>query len=339
MNTVSFPGLGIGAFTLDSEAFSIGSISIKWYAVCICLGLILAYIYCSRKAPYFGLDSNDFLDLVLVGVPCGLIGARVGYILMDLDSFDSLSDMIAVWNGGLSIYGGIIGAFLALTIACKIKKISLAPVFDVAAIGIIIGQIVGRWGNFFNIEVYGVQTNLPWRMGIGTNAISEYVHPLFLYESLWNLIGFVLILAFLDQRKFRGEVFLWYTCWYGLGRVWMEALRNSEFQLTIGAFKINQVIALFAIIISVALWVYFRFFKISVHFNSDELEKNMTLKELRRLRDEQNYEKQAEKYQSQFEKELDDASVISEDEYMMKRVFDKLDEMEKEEESNDGKDN
>ena len=339
MNTVSFPGLGIGAFTLDSEAFSIGSISVKWYAVCICLGLILAYIYCEKKAPYFGLDSNNFLDLVLVGVPCGLVGARVGYILMDLNSFDSFGDMIAVWNGGLSIYGGVIGAFVSLAIACKVKKISLAPVFDVAAIGIMIGQILGRWGNFFNIEVYGVQTNLPWRMGVGINAIREYVHPLFLYESLWNLIGFVIILAFLDQRKFKGEVFLWYTCWYGLGRVWMEALRNSEFQLMFGSFKINQIIAVVAIVASLALWVYFRFFKTSVHFDSNELEKNMTLKELHHLRSERNYEKQAEKYQSQFETELDDASVISEDEYVMKRVFDKLDELNKEEEISNGEDN
>ena len=292
-------------------------------------------MYCERKASYFGLKSDDFLDLALIGVPCGLIGARVGYILMDLNSFDSFMDMISVWNGGLSIYGGILAALIAVGIACYVKKINVFGVFDVAAIGIMIGQIIGRWGNFFNIEVYGVQTNLPWRMGIGAGAISEYVHPLFLYESLWNLIGFVLILAFLDQRKFKGEAFLWYFGWYGLGRAWMEGLRNSEFQLTVFGFKINQVIALTALIIAIVCWVYFRFFKTNVHFESNELEKNMTLKELHHLRVEKNLKKQEEGYLSQFAEELDDEAGISEDEYVMKKVFDKIDEKQNEDDMND----
>ena len=326
MNTVSFPGLGIGAFSVDSEAFSIGNISIKWYAILICLGLLIAFVYCERKAAYFGLNSDDFLDLVLLGVPCGLVGARLGYILMDLDNFDSFLDMISIWNGGLSIYGGVLTALIAVGIACYVKKINVCGVFDVAAIGIMIGQIIGRWGNFFNIEVYGVQTNLPWRMGIGTESISQYVHPLFLYESLWNLIGFVLILAFLDQRKFKGEVFLWYFGWYGLGRAWMETLRDSEFQLTVLGFKINQVIALLALSGAIICWVYFRFFKTSVHFESDELEKNMSLKELHQLRVEKKLQKQEDNYDSQFADELDDEAGISEDEYIMKKVFDKIDE-------------
>ena len=326
MNMVSFPGLGIGAFEVKS-GFEIPGISlnITFYAICICLGLLLAFLYCERKAEYFGLNNDDFLDLVLIGVPSGLVGARVGYILMDLSSFKSFYDMIAIWNGGLSIYGGLIFAFISLAIACKIKKINMLCVFDVAAVGIVIGQILGRWGNFFNIEVYGVQTNLPWRMGIGIDAISEYVHPLFLYESLWNLIGFVLILAFLDQRKFKGEVFLWYTAWYGLGRTWMESLRDPEFQLMVAGMKINQVISVVAVLSSVALWCYFRFIKTNVHFDSDEIEKNMTLKELRRLRSEKTLEKQASRYHSQFSEELVDDAAITEDEYVMKKVFDELD--------------
>ncbi len=333
MNTVSFPGLGIGSFTVDPDAFSIGSLSVKWYAILICVGLLVAFVYCERKASYFGLKNDDFLDLVLIGVPCGLIGARVGYILMDLNSFDSFMDMISIWNGGLSIYGGVIAALLAVGIACYVKKINVLGVFDVAAIGIMIGQIIGRWGNFFNIEVYGVQTNLPWRMGIGADAIAEYVHPLFLYESLWNLIGFVLILAFLDQRKFKGEVFLWYTAWYGLGRAWMEALRDSEFQLTVLGFKINQMIAIIALVAAVGLWIYFRFFKTNVHFESGELEKNMTLKELHKLRAEKNLKKQEERYNSQFSEELEEEAAISEDEYIMKKVFDKMDDQQEVENS------
>ncbi len=334
MNTVSFPGLGIGSFTLDPEAFRIGSISIKWYAIFICLGLLLAFIYCERKISFFDLTSDDFLDLVLVGVPAGLIGARLGYILMDLKSFDSFKEMLSIWNGGLSIYGGVITAFIVVGIACYVKKISIFGVFDVAAIGILIGQIIGRWGNFFNIEVYGVQTNLPWRMGVGYDSIYEYVHPLFLYESLWNLIGFVLILAFLDQRKFKGEVFLWYTGWYGLGRAWMEALRNSEFQLTVFGFKINQVLALIALIAAIAFWVYFRFFKINVHFENVTLQKDISLKELYQIHKEKNIQKQQDGYASQFAEELDEQAGISEDEYAIKRVFDLMEETE--EDSTDG---
>jgi len=339
MNTVSFPGLGIGSFTVNSEAFSIGNISVKWYAILICVGLLVAFVYCERKAAYFGLNSDDFLDLVLIGVPCGLLGARVGYILMDLESFDSFMDMISIWNGGLSIYGGVISALIAVGIGCYVKKINVMGVFDVAAIGIMIGQIIGRWGNFFNVEVYGVQTNLPWRMGIGTDAVVEYVHPLFLYESLWNLIGFVLILAFLDQRKFKGEVFLWYFAWYGLGRAWMEALRNSEFQLMVFGLKINQLIAFTALVSAIGLWIYFRFFKTNVHIGADALEKNMSLKELRKLRIEKKMQRQEERYDSQFTEELEDEAGISEDEFIMKKVFDKIDETQKSEDMKDGTDN
>ncbi len=337
MNTVSFPGLGIGEFTLKSgfEIPGIG-INIAFYAICICLGLILAFIYGERKASYFGLNSDDFLDLVLICVPCGLIGARVGYILMDLESFPTFKSMIAVWNGGLSIYGGLIAAFLAIVIVCRFKKINVFGVLDLAASGILIGQIIGRFGNFFNIEVYGVQTNLPWRMGIGVDGITEYVHPLFLYEALWNLIGFVLILAFLDQRKFKGEVFLWYSAWYGLGRAWMEELRDPEFQLMAGSIKINQMIAITAVVLSIALWIFFRFVKTSIHFESTDIEKNLSLRELSKLRREKAIQKEVESYESQFSEELESDVAISEDEYVMKKVFDKIDEMEEAEDTESG---
>lgn len=332
MNTVSFPGLGIGEFTVNPDAFSIGSFSIKWYAICICLGLILAFFYGERKAKYFGISSDDFLDLILICVPAGLIGARVGYILMDLDSFDDFKSMISVWNGGLSIYGGLIAAFLAIIITCKFKKINMFSVLDLAGSGILIGQIVGRFGNFFNIEVYGVQTNLPWRMGIGYNGIAEYVHPLFLYEALWNLIGFVLILAFLDQRKFKGEVFLWYTGWYGLGRAWMEALRDSEFQLMAGSIKINQMIAVSAFVLSLAVWIFFRFVKTSVHFESSEIEKELSIKELHKLHIEQAKQREEDMYDSQFSEQLEEDAGISEEEFIIKDAFDKLDQAQSEEE-------
>ncbi len=331
MNTVSFPGLGIGAFKIRAEAFSIGGLSVRWYALCICLGLLVAFFYCEKKAKFFEIEDNDFLDLVLWGVPAGLIGARLGYVLMDLKSFRSFKDVISVWNGGLSIYGGLITAVIVLVIACRIKKVDIRNVLDLAVLGFLIGQMIGRLGNFFNIEVYGVQTNLPWRMGIGINSISSFVHPLFLYEILWNLVGFVLILAFLDRRKFRGEVFLWYTAWYGCGRAFMEGLRDPEFQLMAGSVRINQLIAAVLAAAAIALWIYFRFFKTSVHFDAGETEKNMTLKELRELHKTEQFEKQNEAYEAQFESEMQEEASVTEDELSMKHIMDAI------EETDDGK--
>ena len=325
MNTVSFPGIGIGAFKVPSELFSIGNFTVRWYAICIALGLLIAFFYGERKAKYFDISNDDFLDLVLCGVPAGLIGARIGYVLMDLKSFSSFYDVISVWNGGLSIYGGLITAVIALAIACRVKKVKLSKILDLAVLGFLIGQIVGRFGNFFNIEVYGVETNLPWRMGIGTDGmISSYVHPLFLYEILWNVIGLILILAFLDRRKFHGEVFLWYTGWYGTGRAFMEGLRDSEFQLTAYGVRINQVLAAVLAVGAIALWIYFRFFKTDVHFNADETMKNMSLKELHELHQEEKFEKQSAAYEAQFEGEMQEDVSVTEDELAMKHVMDAL---------------
>ncbi len=252
-NTVSFPGLGIGEFTINPTAFKITeNISIEWYAIIICIGILAAYFVCDRLCPKFGIKSDDLLDALLIGLPLGFVGARVWYILGDLDSFDSFMDMISVWNGGLAIYGGVFGAFIAAIFVCRHKKISLFSILDLVAIGFMIGQIIGRWGNFANVEVFGVQTDLPWRMGVGVDCIAEYVHPLFLYESLWNLVGLLGIFAYLDFRKYKGELFLIYTAWYGLGRAWMETLRDAEYNLHIFGLKINFVLAITVMVLAIA---------------------------------------------------------------------------------------
>ncbi len=322
MNTVSFPGLGIGKIVLDSD-FEVFGLSIKWYAVCICIGLIFAYIFCERKCEYFGLKKDDFLDLALIGVPSGLLGARIGYILMDLKSFDTFEKMLDIRSGGLSIYGGIIAALLAVGITCMIKKINVLGVFDVAAIGILIGQILGRWGNFFNVEVFGVETNIPLRMGVGYDGlILRWVHPMFLYESLWNLIGLIIILMFLDMRKFKGEVFFWYMAWYGIGRFWMEPLRSPEFQLTTTqfGFKINQIIAALAVVGALAAWVYFRFFGRTLL----ALDQNTEIDEDLENEIVETKSKSYNNYEAQFAEELGDEASITEDEFVMKEVFEKI---------------
>lgn len=258
-NTVSFPGLGIGEFTINPTAFKItDNFTIEWYAIIICVGILTAYFVCDRLAKRFDVKSDDILDVLLFALPGGFIGARLWYILGDLESFDSFYDMIAVWNGGLAIYGGIIFGCLTGYFVCRYKKISFLNLLDLGGIGFMIGQIIGRWGNFANVEVFGVQTDLPWRMGVGVNCIAEYVHPLFLYESLWNLLGLLIIFAYMDSRKFKGEIFLMYTAWYGIGRAWMEPLRDSSYNLRIFGLRVNMILAIVAAVAAIALIVYVR---------------------------------------------------------------------------------
>ena len=191
--------------------------------------------------------------------------------------------------------------------------------------GMLIGQAIGRWGNFFNIEVYGVETNLPWRMGIGYDCVSQYVHPLFLYESLWNIIGFCVILAFLENRKFKGEVFLWYISWYSLGRAVLEPMRNTQFNLELFGIKLSLAISILLFIISTALIIYFR-----IKIKTPQID-GVIIPEKK---------KKEVKYESQFESELTDDAGIGEDEYTMKKLYDKLDENAGEEDKDSGgKDN
>ena len=245
-DAVSFPNLGIGQIKLNPTAIQItDNISIQWYAIIIVIGIIVAFFVCDRLRKRFDITSDDFLDCLLYTIPVAFIGARLTYVLGDLDSFHSFYDVIAVWNGGLAIYGGVIFAAASVFVICKIKKCDWRSMLDIMAIGLLIGQIIGRWGNFVNIEVYGVSTDLPWAMGIGYygEGASELVHPLFLYECLWNIIGLVLIYGYMDLRKFKGEVFLWYTAWYGLGRGLMEPLRNSEYNLHLFGVRIMMILA------------------------------------------------------------------------------------------------
>lgn len=267
-NAVSFPGFGIGEFKINPTFFSIisGKLTIEWYALIICVGLVAAYIVCDLMADRFDVSKDDILDVLLFGLPAGFIGARIWYILGDLENFDSFLEIISVWNGGLAIYGGIFGGCLAGYLVCRYKKVSFLNMLDLSAIGFMVGQIIGRWGNFANVEVFGIETDLPWRMGVNimndagiTFSEWSYVHPLFLYESLWNLIGLLLIFAYMDSRKFKGELFLLYAAWYGIGRAWMEPLRDTAYNLHIFGIRVNMLlaiaIAVFAIAAIVVLYI------------------------------------------------------------------------------------
>lgn len=254
LNYISFPGLGIEPFAINPVAFEVFGHPVMWYGVIICTGMIFAFIYALSRAKYEKIKSDDIIDLGIFLIIFGVLGARLYYILFKLDSFivkgnlgKTLLNMVSVWNGGLAIYGAVIAGFVTIIVVSRIKRIRTSTLLDVVAPAVMIGQIVGRWGNFTNAEAYGGETSLAWRMGIlkssngGETFYSEmYVHPTFLYESLWNLIGFILIAFFYKKKKFNGQVFLFYITWYGFGRMFIEGLRTDS--LMLGNIRISQIV-------------------------------------------------------------------------------------------------
>ncbi len=324
-DAVSFPNLGIGEIKLNPVALQITEdISIRWYAIIICLGIIAAFIVCNRLRRRFGILEDDFLDCLLYTLPVAFIGARLTYVLGDLENFHSFMDVISIWNGGLAIYGGVIFAALSVFVVCKIKKCDFRSMLDLMSIGLLIGQIIGRWGNFVNIEVYGIETNLPWAMGIGyyTEGASELVHPLFLYEILWNIIGLVLIYGYLDYRKFKGEVFMWYMAWYGLGRGLMEPLRDPTFNLELFGVRIMMVLAFAICIAAVAVIVVFRIRSKGYVVTPTVEEKN---------------EQPKQDYERQFNITREDIENVelSPEELEAKRIYDKIENEDFEEKENE----
>lgn len=272
---VSFPGLGID-LTVNRVAFSIFGMDIYWYAIIIMTGFALAVAYAFCNIKRFNVKIDPLIDTVIVGLICGIIGARAYYVIFRLDLYDSLWDMINIRDGGLAIYGGVIAAFLSGVVMCKIRKIDVMSVFDVTGIGFLIGQGIGRWGNFMNQEAFGSMTNLPWGMYSENTYYTEIVdgatkfvgpttvHPCFLYESIWCLWGFV-ILHFISKYyyKFRGQMFLCYLMWYGLGRAWIEGLRTDSLWLIDNVIKVSQALAIACVLVS-AVMLFIGFKGISV---------------------------------------------------------------------------
>ena len=199
----------------------------------------------------FGVTSDNLVDCLIICVPVGIVCARIYYVVFEWDYYSQhLSEIIAIWNGGIAIYGAVIGVVIALFAYSRGKKLSFASLCDLAAFGLLIGQCIGRWGNFVNGEAHGGETDLPWGMSIDGAAP---VHPTFLYESLWNLIGFIALHFYSKKRKFPGEIALLYVAWYGLGRAWIEGLRTDS--LYIGTLRVSQVLAAVSCIVAIALLV------------------------------------------------------------------------------------
>ena len=252
MGTVSFPGLGL-EFQLNRVAFHVGSWPVYWYGIIIAAGFLLAVMYCSRQAPRFGIRQDDIIDMLFFAVPLSIVGARLYYIIFypelyrRADGSWDFGAMVRIWDGGLAIYGGVIMAIVTLLVFCKVRKIKFLAFADLGSFGMLIGQMVGRWGNFVNIEAHGGPTDLPWRMGIYqyVDGVRQYVevHPTFLYESLWNLVGLILLIQVARKwRKFDGQIFLGYLAWYGVGRGFIEGLRTDSLYFLNTPIRVSQVL-------------------------------------------------------------------------------------------------
>lgn len=254
---ITFPELGL-SFDPSPVAFTVFGKDIYWYGIIIAGGFLLAVLYMMYRAKPFGLTQDNVLDMILWAVPIGVICARLYYCIFywELYADDPIS-MLYIWEGGLAIYGGIIGGAITLLVVAKVKKIPAPVLLDVAAMGVLIGQLIGRWGNFINREAHGAVTDCFLKMGLldATGAV-QYYHPTFLYESVWNLAGFIGLHFFCKKRRFDGEVFLLYVAWYGLGRAWIEGLRTDSLYLFSTGIRVSQLVAAVSFLAAAAILVW-----------------------------------------------------------------------------------
>lgn len=257
---ISFPSLGLEMNPI--RVLEIGPFSIRLYGLIIATGLLLAILYACGRAREFGLTTDDLMDGVLCIVPFAILCARLYYCIFEWDQYKSNPiSVLYIWNGGLAIYGGVIGAAIGILVFSKVKKIKVGAVLDITALGFLIGQMLGRWGNFFNREAFGAVTDSFFRMGLLNSVTGEtmYVHPTFLYESVWNLAGFLLLHFLSKQRKYDGQIALCYVAWYGLGRAFIEGLRQDS--LWWGPFRVSQMLAAISCCVAVGVLIFMMFRK------------------------------------------------------------------------------
>ena len=275
---VTFPGLGL-EFELNPIAFSVFGWDVHWYGVIIACGFLLAVAYCYWRAPRFGVDQEKLIDMLFFAVPLCIIGARAYYVIFNpavcfnADGSFSLYNTIAIWDGGLAIYGAIIMAILTVAVYCKVRRQNFWDYTDIGCFGVLIGQLVGRWGNFVNVEAFGGVTDLPWRMC--SPSIADYllqhglvdeaayqqvldgtlgVHPTFFYESMWNLLGFILLVLIARKgRKFNGQLFLSYVVWYGVGRAVIEGLRTDSLYFFGTGLRSSQILGLASALVAIVV--------------------------------------------------------------------------------------
>lgn len=243
------------SFTLKPVAFSIplgqNKWDIYWYGIIIALGFLLALIYAMRNAERFDINTDRMLDVALVTTPLAILCARIYYVMFDGEKLTSITDFFGFGESsgfsGIAIYGGVIGAFLIGTAMCRLRKVNVLDMYDLTALGFLIGQGIGRWGNFVNQEAYGDFTGSSWWGMESNRTIREMgseglVHPCFLYESVWCIAGFFLLHRLSKHRRFKGEIALCYGAWYGFGRAIIESFRTDS--LMLGHIRVSMLVSI-----------------------------------------------------------------------------------------------
>lgn len=276
---VSFPGLfGDWEFNVDPVAIDVGN-GIYWYGIILAIAMLAGFYLCLKLSSKFGLTEDNVMDMLLVGVPSCIVGARIYYVLFYLDLYRNadgslnFGKMIAIWDGGIAIYGAVIAGAIAAFFLARAKKLKFGALTDLCVHGLLLGQIIGRWANFVNREAFGGLTDLPWRMRLWTSAYEHIeVHPTFFYESMWNLVGLLLLLFVVSKgRRFDGESTCFYFIWYGLGRLWIEGMRADslylfDWQLFGEPIRVSQALSLMLLVVFAAVM----FYQLSIRKRSSE---------------------------------------------------------------------
>lgn len=271
-DTIKFPGLGL-EFDVNRVALQIGDVSIYWYAVIIATGFLLALLFMYKNAKEFGIDMDRGIDVVFIAIILGIISARAYFVAFQWDAYkDNLIEVFNIRGGGLGFYGGIIGGIIGVIIGCRIRKVNFRSFLDLAGGAVLIGQGIGRWGNFVNSECFGTNTTLPW--GMTSKNIASYimthsseqmgaevdpalpVHPTFFYEFAWCMLGLLVFCLIMKKRKVDGEMFIFYIGWNGFGRMWIEGLRTDS--LMLGSFRVSQLLGAAMALCAAAVFVIMR---------------------------------------------------------------------------------
>lgn len=237
---VTFPLLNL-ELNINKVAFTVFRVPIYWYAILIVASLALAIFLCKKNNGKYNIKFDDIIDLSIILIPVAFICARLYYVIFNLKSYTNFASILNIKDGGLAIYGGIIGGAIVIYLFCKKKNIKMLDLLDYIVPYLALGQAIGRWGNFINIEAYGTTTNLPWKMGIETMNGIQYVHPTFLYESICTFIIFIILTYLSKRRKFSGEITYLYLILYSFIRFFIEGLRIDSLMLV--DFRISQIVS------------------------------------------------------------------------------------------------
>lgn len=254
MENITFPGLNI-SFEINKVAFKIGETPIYWYGIIITIAFIIALVLIQKDKNKYGVRAENLIELTILIIPISIISARIYYVLFSLENYkDNILEIFNFRNGGLAIYGGIIGAVITIALYCKVKKIHILDVLERFAPYLPLGQAIGRWGNFFNSEAHGTSTNNIFRMGITENGQYMEVHPTFLYESVCNFIIFIILYSLSKNRKFKGQITYLYIILYSIARAIIEGLRTDS--LMLGTLRISQILSILLLIVFGTIYIY-----------------------------------------------------------------------------------